>query len=234
MIRVLVVDDEPLTAEAHAGYLARVPGFELAGIAHSAGAAHQAIAAASESAPGAGIDLVLLDLTLPDASGIDLARRLRAEGSSVDIVAVTAVRELEAVQTLMSLGAIQYLIKPFDFAAFRDRLEQAARHRERLEAVRGAATQQEVDELLASLHAPARTALPKGLSSETLDAVAARLRTAATAVTASELAGALALSRVTARRYLEHLSDLGLARRAPRYGGPGRPELTYRWRTGER
>ncbi|WP_437440963.1 hypothetical protein [Rathayibacter oskolensis] len=38
------------------------------------------------------------------------------------------------------------------------------------------------------------------------------------------------MSRVTARRYLEHLADTGVAERAPRYGSPGRPELEYRRR----
>lgn len=225
MIRVLIVDDEPLTARAHAGYVERLEGFAVAGIAHTAGAAYTAIRHAAEP-----IDLLLLDLTLPDASGLDLARRLRAEGVALDFVAVTAVRDLEAVQTAMSLGAVQYLIKPFGFAAFRSRLEHVARYREQLRAAGDAATQQQVDQLLATLRTPERTALPKGLSTPTLNAVAAELRRIASPSTASELAERLAMSRVTARRYLEHLSDLGLARRAQRYGGQGRPESTYAWR----
>jgi response regulator of citrate/malate metabolism len=39
----------------------------------------------------------------------------------------------------------------------------------------------------------------------------------------------LGMSRVTARRYLEHLGDSGLALRRSRYAGPGRPEVEYRW-----
>ena len=227
MIRVLVVDDERLTAEAHASYVGRMEGFELAGIAMTAGAAHAAVLAEAAVHP---IDLILLDLTLPDASGLDLARRLRAEGIDVEIIAITAVRELQSVQAAMALGAIQYLIKPFGFAAFREKLEHFARYREQTQKVEGAATQQDVDELMAALRSPARTSLPKGLASGTLDAIAAQLRTIADPVTASELADRLDMSRVTARRYLEHLHDLGLLQRAPRYGTPGRPELTYAWR----
>ncbi|HET6166819.1 MAG TPA: FaeA/PapI family transcriptional regulator, partial [Marmoricola sp.] len=47
---------------------------------------------------------------------------------------------------------------------------------------------------------------------------------------ATEVADAMGASRVTARRYLEHLADEGLVDRAPRYGGSGRPEFEYRWR----
>lgn len=224
MIRVLVVEDEALTAEAHADYVRRLDGFELVGIAGSAGAAHAAIVAADPP-----IDLVLLDLGLPDASGLDLARRLRAEGRGIEIVAITAVRDLQAVQAAVSLGVAQYLIKPFLFDAFRDRLQQVARFRAHLGGAQGAATQSEVDALLSSWRGPARAALPKGLSPASLDAVSATLRSAGAALSATEVASRVDMSRVTARRYLEHLADLGLARRAPRYGGPGRPEVAYGW-----
>ena len=48
--------------------------------------------------------------------------------------------------------------------------------------------------------------------------------------TAAELAAETGTSRVTARRYLEHLAETGLVERRPRYGGSGRPEVEYTWR----
>lgn len=228
MIRVLVVDDEPVVADAHASYLGRLDGFVTAGIAHSAG---QAMTFLTEQVTaGAPVDLVLLDLTLPDAGGLDLARRLRATRIDADIIAITAVRDLESVQAAMAVGAFHYLIKPFGFAAFRERLEEYAHYRHQLADTGSATTQQDVDDLLATLRSPRRTALPKGLTAATLESVSSEVRAHAGGYSASELAEHLQLSRVTARRYLEHLADLGLATRAPRYGSPGRPEVGYTWR----
>jgi response regulator of citrate/malate metabolism len=68
------------------------------------------------------------------------------------------------------------------------------------------------------------------MSTETLRQVTDALRVADSGLSASEVAETMGASRVTARRYLEHLADEGLVERAPRYGGSGRPEVEYRWR----
>ncbi|MEY2848040.1 MAG: hypothetical protein RI885_705 [Actinomycetota bacterium] len=226
-VRVLVVDDEPLTAEVHADYVGRIDGFEVAAVAHTAREALAALVAAVER--GAPVHLVLLDLTLPDADGLDLARLVRARRIEVDFIAITAVRHLEAVQGAMAVGALQYLIKPFGFAAFREKLELYAGHRQRMQLTPGETTQQQVDELLSSL-GPAHAPLPKALSAPTLEAVRTMVRAADGPLSASEVAERLTMSRVTARRYLEHLADLALAVRSARYGTPGRPEVAYQWR----
>ena len=223
MIRVLVVDDDALALELHAAYVERLPGFEVAGQAAGARAALTAIAD-----PARPIDLVLLDMTMPDGGGLDVARRVRAMGAGVDIIAVTAVRDAATVRAAVSTGVVQYLIKPFTFAAFRERLEAYRAYAEGLDRAAGDATQSEVDALLGSLRTMA-PALPKGLSEETLQAVAERVRTASSAVSSTEVGEREGMSRVTARRYLEHLADVGRVRREPRYGGPGRPEITYAW-----
>ena len=223
MIRVLVVDDDALALELHTAYVERLPGFEVVGQAAGARAALTAIAD-----PARPIDLVLLDMTMPDGGGLDVARRVRAMGAGVDIIAVTAVRDAATVRAAVSTGVVQYLIKPFTFAAFRERLEAYRAYAEGLDRAAGEATQSEVDALLGSLRTMA-PALPKGLSDETLQAVAERVRTASGAVSSTEVGEREGMSRVTARRYLEHLADVGRVRREPRYGGPGRPEITYAW-----
>ncbi|MGX5681167.1 response regulator [Schumannella luteola] len=226
MIRTLIVDDEPLVGRAHAAYLARVPGFELVGIAQNATQALSAIA--SLRGTDGPVELVLLDLTLPDTHGLELLRQVRAARVPVDVIAITAVRDHDSVRDALSLGAIQYLIKPFAFAAFREKLEHYSRYRSEREARSGAATQTDVDELIGALRFGGSSTLPKGLSAETLSRVSEHVRRSP-AQSASEVADALALSRVTARRYLEHLADVGLVVRTSRYGTPGRPELSYSW-----
>lgn len=221
-IRVLVVEDDPVAAAAHALYVRRVPGFTVAGVAHTRGDASQFL----KRTP---VDLVLLDLCLPDGHGFQLIRALRSAGHSVDVIAVTSARDLAVVREGVSLGVVQYVLKPFTFATLRDRL---ARYAEFRAVVGEASGQEEVDRALAALRAPQPAALPKGLSPATLQAVTAAIREAGPeGVSAGAAATALGISRITARRYLEHLVHTGRAARAPQYGQVGRPELRYRWLT---
>ena len=68
------------------------------------------------------MELVLLDMNLPDLHGLDIARRMRAAGILADIIAITAVRELAIVRSAVAIGVVQYLIKPFTYATFADKL----------------------------------------------------------------------------------------------------------------
>jgi response regulator of citrate/malate metabolism len=132
----------------------------------------------------------------------------------------------------VSQGIVQYLLKPFVFAALRDKLERYQAYRDQAAAAGVVTGQHEVDRMLAGLRGAEPSSLPKGMSRESLDAVAAELRNAATGMSAAEVGGVLGASRVTARRYLEYLAELGMVARHPRYGAPGRPEVEYRWSPG--
>ncbi|MFG2051829.1 response regulator [Micromonospora sp. NPDC048935] len=224
-IRVLVVEDEPLLAEAHCAYTERVPGFVVVGVAHTARAAMAALRA------GGDVDLVLLDFRLPDLHGLDVCRALRAAGSDVDVLAVTSARDLAVVRTAVSLGVTHYLLKPFTFAAFRDKLERYADYRAQARADGEVAAQHEVDQMFATLRGTAGHSLPKGLDAQTLDRVRVALADRTdpqVGLSATEVSAATGISRVTARRYLEYLVTVDRAARSPRYGTPGRPEVEYR------
>jgi response regulator of citrate/malate metabolism len=239
-IRVLIVEDEPTAAEALALHVGRVPGFGVAGHVRTG------IDALRRAAKG-GVDLLLLDIYLPDMSGLEVLRRLRSAGHTVDVIATTRARDLSVVQAAVSLGVTQYLVKPFTSAAVRQKLERHSAYRTSLAASGLPVAQDEIDSLLGVLRQGTEaTGLPKGISPESLQTVVAALRTAleddATgphpagdlddavgARSAAELAGTLGMSRVTTRRYLEYLVDAGLARRQARYGGTGRPEFEYAW-----
>ncbi|MFE9957845.1 response regulator [Micromonospora sp. NPDC005299] len=221
-VRVLVVEDEPLLAEAHRAYTERVPGFVVVGVVHTA---RDAMAALRQRG-GADVDLVLLDFRLPDLHGLDVCRALRAAGSSVDVLAVTSARDLAVVRTAVSLGVTHYLLKPFTFAAFRDKLERYADYRRQALADGEVAAQHEVDRMFATLRGTTRHTLPKGLDEQTLHIVLSALGDGG--LSATEVSGRTGISRVTARRYLEYLVSADRAVRAPRYGTPGRPEVEYR------
>lgn len=222
MIRTLIVDDDSLTLELHRDYVARLEGFEVAGECTGARAAVTAVL----ERPGT-FDLVLLDITMPDGSGIDVLRALRGRSAAVDVIAITGVRDAEAVRQMAALGVFQYLVKPFPFAVFRERMEQYRTHREQSRATDGEATQAEIDALLG--RSTGTIVLPKGLSAASLDRVTAELRTDGP-LSASEAAERLGMSRVAVRRYLEHLVAEGVLTRSARYGTRGRPETEYHWK----
>lgn len=229
MITVLIVEDEPLIAEAHQTYLGRIPGFSVAGIAHTA---RDAMRAASEAAASpAPIDLVLLDIGLPDASGISLASALAGLRPTPDIITITSERDLEMVRAAVGHGALAYLLKPFTFATFRDRLERYQRYRDALPAGTDAASQAEVDRAMAELRVSSdRAAAPKGAASGTNDEIARTVRDSVDGATADEVARKVGVSRVTAWRYLERLADEGTVSRNTDYGKAGRPKTRYQWR----
>lgn len=129
---------------------------------------------------------------------------------------------------------VQYLLKPFSAAALHERLDRYARYRQSLARSGEATGQDEVDQAFAVLRTAERSSLPKGLSAPTLETVAAVLRAADGSISAATAGVAAGVSRITARRYLEHLVDVGLAVREPRYGQVGRPELCYRARRPDR
>ncbi|MCP2255362.1 Response regulator of citrate/malate metabolism [Prauserella aidingensis] len=228
---MLVVEDDPVAAEAHRAYVERVAGFTVAGVVHS-GAETVRFCRAHP------VDLVLLDFYLPDTHGLAVCRTLRAEGNTVDVIAVTSARDLGVVRAAVSAGVVQYLLKPFTFAALRDKLDSYARFRDSAARSGEVDGQAEVDRMLATLRTTEHVALPKGMSGETLDAISAVLADSARecpdggdgdgeGLSAAAVADAVGVARVTARRYLEYLADNGLARRKPHYGGVGRPEVRY-------
>jgi response regulator of citrate/malate metabolism len=220
-VRVLIVEDEPLTAEAHAAYLARLDGFT---VVRSAATGRAMLAAVAAEQP----DLVLLDLNLPDAHGLQLVRALRTAGSAVDVIAVTAAHDARGVKNAIALGIVQYLVKPFSYRTFAERLTTYREFRRGFED-RRSLTQADIDQSLGSLRPTAPPDHEKGIARETLDAVRAHLTHTDQAASASEVADALGISRVTARRYLEHLIGAGQAGKDVRHSGPGRPEYAYRW-----
>lgn len=228
MIRTLVVEDDPVVAEVNSSYVRRVGGFVVVGVARNGAEA----VAAAHARP---LELILLDLDLPDMSGLDVCRALRAVRTPpVDIIPVTATRDGDTVHAAIAHGAVHYLIKPYTFATFREKLQRYATYRQCLPS--GRISQSELDQALNLLRSSPNAALPKHLAPHTYKLIVGVLRDAdqplsATEIAelATEIADAVGPSRCTARRYLDHLHQQGLVELTVRYGTTGRPEHLYRW-----
>jgi response regulator of citrate/malate metabolism len=219
VIEVLVVDDDFMVARIHTGFVERTPGFTVTGVAHTGA---EALAAAERLQP----DLVLLDVYLPDLSGLDLLGALREAAPEVDVLVISAAREADTVRRALRGGIVHYLMKPFSYDDLRVRLEH---YQQAYAAMAGEQTDQaDVDRVFSVTRTDRR--LPKGFSAETLRLVEDTLRRESADVSAAEAAGLLGISRVSARRYLEHLVDAGKVEVSLRYGEVGRPERRYAWR----
>lgn len=222
MIEVLIVDDDFMVARIHTGFVERTPGFTVSGVAKTGG---EALEMAARLQP----DLVLLDVYLPDISGLDLLSDLREAAPEVDVLVISAAREADTVRRALRGGIVHYLMKPFSYDDLRVRLEH---YQLAYAAMEGEHTEQaDIDRVFNIT--PSGRPLPKGFSAETLKLVEEALRglaPEASDISAAEAASLLGVSRVSARRYLEHLTEKGRAEVSLRYGEVGRPERRYSWR----
>jgi response regulator of citrate/malate metabolism len=216
--RVLIVDDDPIASAFHAQIVRSQPGFTFVAAATSSEETEAILRR------GVAIDLILLDVELPGVSGITLMRRLRTRGGP-EVIAITASRDPKVVQSLLQVGVVDYLVKPFAMERLQAGLLRF-RDRTRTLAGRGELAQAQIDRLYPL---PGRNLLPKGLKRDTLDAVRVALRDAgARFSTAEDVANEAALARVTARRYLEYLVSSQQAEMDAVPEGPGRPRKVYR------
>ncbi|MBB1154439.1 response regulator [Amycolatopsis dendrobii] len=220
MIDVLVVEDDLAAQEIHAQEARKVPGFRVVGVA---GTARDALRFCEQHH----VDVILLDFRLPDADGLSVCQALRAENKHIDVIAVTSVRDLATVRAAVSHGVVQYLLKPFRPASLRNKLASYAEFRRQATRPGEVTGQAEVDAILGTLRKPAATTLPKGMNVDTLSAVVAVVKANPEGLSAASAAAAAGVSRVTARRYLEHLVEQHAVERRHRYGKVGRPEVMF-------
>ncbi len=104
-MRLLAIEDEPDLADAVSGY--------LRGAGHAVDVAER-LDDAEEAVAGTDYDLILLDLHLPDGDGLSFLRRLRAKGSAIPVLIVTARDRITERIKGLEAGADDYLVKPYD------------------------------------------------------------------------------------------------------------------------
>jgi len=221
MIRVLVVEDDPMLAEIHRRFVEDVHGFTVVGIAGDG-------VKALDVLKGNSVDLVILDVYLPKMDGLDLFREMRKLEINSDVILVTAAKEVEQVETALKLGAFDYLVKPFEF----ERLKRSLSHyKERLSTLdsRNVVGQSELDKIFSRDKVTEINELPKGLHMITLERVQQVMEENIGAfVDIETIAGQMDMSKVTARRYLEYLAKIGKIEIEMSHGSRGRPSYKYR------
>ncbi|MDT8367237.1 MAG: response regulator [bacterium] len=221
-VRVLIIEDDERISEIHRRLTEKVPGFEVVGMAHN-------LAHGQEMCEVLEPDLLLLDLYFPDGYGIDLLQALRGRMQEVDLILITAAREVGPLKEALRGGVFDYILKPVIFSRFQESLEKYLQYRSRL-AEEKELQQQEVDHLMGS---PRRSKtisdeLPKGIDPLTLKKVlGVFINAPEEGLGAEEVGSILGVSRTTARRYLEYMVSGGLLVADLVYRKIGRPERKY-------
>lgn len=225
--RVLIIEDDFRIAAISQTFIEQVPDFHIVGLARSGA---EALAWLADH--GGGADLIFLDVYLPDVEGLSLLWEIRRLYRDLNIVMVTAAKEVEVVEEALRAGVFDFLIKPVAVQRLHKMLDKF-RSRRRLMQARSEFNQADLDATLSSLadrdSEPTRRSLPKGVDPLTLAATLEVLREKKEALTAAEVGLCVGCSRSTARRYLEYLAGQGQLQVEQSYGDIGRPQRQYRW-----
>ncbi len=218
-IRVMVVEDDFMVADINRQVTEQTEGFAVVKVARNG-------EEALETLGKGGVDLVILDVYLPDMHGIDVLKQARKDESAADFILVTAAHDAKTVEEAMRYGVRDYIIKPFDFDRYREALREYRKRRETL-ARSGFMDQGRVDRVLEKTPSSRSGTLPKGIAPQTLEKVRGFVDASTAEIEAADLIGALGLSRITAHRYLEYLAGIGHLRKELRYKKVGRPSVYY-------
>lgn len=220
MIRVLIVEDDPMVAELNRRYLASLPGFLLIAVVKTG---EMALAVLEKEK----IDLVLLDVFMPGSDGLSLLVEMRRKGIIADVIMLTAARDSKSINTALQYGAVDYLVKPFEFERFSAALANY-KNRRKFIKTEGELDQNEIDRGVLFRSQANSDDLPKGLDRKTLKKVFEGIREmAGREFTTEEMANQVGISRVSMRKYLEFLEKRDFLNLDISYGSIGRPVYKY-------
>lgn len=225
MIRVLIVEDDPMVAQLNKQFIEKVEGYDLVDITHNVKDATSVI----ETQP---IDLVLLDVYMPDENGLTLLTYIREHHYKIDAILITAASDADKIQTAMRYGAIDYLIKPFEFERFKQSLLQY-KHKHQFFNENQSFDQSTLDSRLfnkSETKSDGTATLPKGLTKGTLQAIIDKVdHSGKQTFSTDEIAEIADVSRVSVRKYLKFLADINVLEESLTYG-IGRPVYQYKFR----
>ncbi len=219
--RVMIIEDDIAIAELHHKYLSQLSGLEVVGIATTRMEAEMQLEVLKP-------DLLLMDVYLPDGTGLEILNTLRTNNQTCDVILITAARDVDTLQQAMRGGVVDYLLKPVMFPRLEAALQKYISQRQQLD-VAESLDQNLVDKMLQSSVSVENTPqrLPKGIDGVTLDKIRA-LFGGEVMFTADEAGEKIGASRTTARRYLEYLISSGELEADLNYGTVGRPERCYK------
>jgi response regulator of citrate/malate metabolism len=219
-IRVMIVEDDFMVAKINRDLTHQISGFKVVKVVGTAQGARDAL----QREP---VDLIVLDVYLPDGTGVELLKSLRRDGRPVDVVMITAAHDAPTVEESMRYGIFDYIIKPFSFDRYKACL---VNYRKQKAAICRQKTlnQERVNEFTGFREqSPSRGGFPKGIQEQTLRRVEEAIGKFGSCFSVDDILDVLPLSRATHRRYLEFLADVGVLEKSLAYRKVGRPTVLY-------
>ena len=224
MIRVLIVEDDPMVADLAAVYLEGIEGFCLEGRANSGEAALELLRAGE-------IDLVLLDMFMPGMTGMELLRIIKTSFFNTDVIMITAAQNSDDILNALRMGVADYIVKPFTVERFRTALEQLREKRQLLTSPEVPITQEILDKRIfikKSGQPPADT--PKGIDATTLQNIIQVLQGCSGPFSLKDIEPLTGISRISLKKYFDYLTAADRLGSEKDYGGHGRPVTRYHWK----
>jgi len=228
-IKVVLVEDDPMVREVNRQFIEQVEGFELIAMAGNGNDGLQVI---EDMSP----DLVLMDIYMPEKDGLETLRAIRQKNIKVDVITVTAANDMATIQNILHLGVYDYIMKPFTFNRMEQTLLNYKQFKQRTANIQDV-TQQDLDEMMRKTPitqfekeaptTPNAIELPKGFNKMTMEKVLDFIKSAKEGASADEVAAAIGVARVTARRYLDFMEKQTMIKVENVYGNVGRPINKY-------
>lgn len=221
MIRVAIAEDDFRIGKIHEAYIEKIEGMSVVGSALNASDTLELLDKQS-------VDLLLMDIYMPDRLGTDLLQEIRESYPGLDIIMITASTDKSFLEKSLEYGVFQYLIKPVDIKKFNKTMERYKKKKRLFQE-----TKEVNQKLLESIFGTDQSAiiqknnLPSGIDSVTLQKVMDLLQSFPEGITSEKFGEKMGASRTTARRYLEYLVGTGYLKTESVYGIVGRPERRY-------
>lgn len=223
MIKTVIVEDDLMVASINSQFAKRNPNIQIVATFHNG-------KDALEYLKSSDADLVLLDLYMPDCTGLEVLSELRSISSEIDVIMITAANDAEHINEALQLGIVDYLIKPFQYERFAQALDKYLVRKKAIES--GVSfTQEEIDRLVNASSPAASTKkaeLQKGVQQKTLDKIRICLSAhPGNYLPCEQIASETGLSRVTIRRYMNFLIEENKVTSMIDYSTGGRPSILY-------
>lgn len=214
-MRVLIIEDDPMVAMIHKEYFKKK---ELTDDLNHV----TSLEAAKDYLKKNKVDLIILDNYLTDGQGVEFLPELKG----YPIIMITAANDVQTVEAALSNGVVDYLVKPFTYERFSQAIDKVQDYVNLLSKEK--INQDLIDDYLNSGRVEEEEdSLPKGLSRITLKKVIEAIQQQNTGFTTQQIADILDISRITIRKYLNHLVNIKVLSEDAEYYTSGRPVSVF-------
>lgn len=222
MRNVVIVEDDPMVALINKKYVEMIEDFQVVGTVSNK---EDLIKLLEKN----DVALILMDIYLPKENGIQILKHIRERGIITEVIMMTAADNTEEIKTAFAYGAIDYLIKPFEFERFKKAIEKYNKKRSLLIGT-SKLDQTAVDKLYSddNISNNEYRDLPKGINKTTLNKIYEVIENNKKEYwTIRQISKETGVSNVTIKKYIDYLESIDKAIVTIDYGNIGRPEYKY-------